>query len=162
MVFDFADSDLQRVKRGWFDDEGEVLLTAEGVEDSEKFLAPLNVNPSAPKKKPKEKTAPTPRRLQNDPPTAEEIAVGLKCVESGTKSSIKTLRKILLVHICGLKGIQVDAKCTGPALLDKLEDWVRFNFAPRQSPDILIQCLASEGGDCITERRHSSSQAPTT
>jgi len=138
-----------------------MLLATEGVEDSEKFLAPYNFNASVPKEKPKGKTVPNPRRPQNDPPTTEEVAIGLKCVETGTKSSIKALRKILLIHICGLKGIQVDAKCTGPELLDKLEDWVRVHFASIQSSYVLTQCLASEGGDCITERGHSPSKAPT-
>jgi len=147
------------VKCGWFDDEGEVLLASEGVGDFEQFLVPRNVNASAPKIKLEGKTDPTRRRPQNDPPTTEEVAIGLKCVESGSKSSIKSLRKILLVHLCGLKGIQVDAKCTGPELLDKLEDWVCFKFIPKQSSYTLIQGLASEGRDCITKRGHSPSKA---
>ena len=67
---------------------------------------------------------PAKRRPRNDPPTDNEIELGLKMLEFATKKKLSSLRKILLLELCRLKSLETHPKITVPMLVNLLELWV--------------------------------------
>ncbi|KAJ3501185.1 hypothetical protein NLJ89_g9453 [Agrocybe chaxingu] len=102
-----------RITRGWFDEDGNVK-DAPADKIPGMTMAEEGSSKEAQLKK---------RHLKSDPATENEIAIGIKVLETGSKSKLRSIRRNVLVHLCNLKGILVQPDWKVPNILTALEGW---------------------------------------